>query len=99
MFMTPRSHEDPDEDLLDRVGRGDEPALRMLIAGKLGRIALGGAVLGARTLEVATMPGQNYFGRKLRFAFLLAGLSVALSGCVVAPVGGGWCFYHPYRCR
>ena len=38
MFMTPRSQEDPDEDLLDRIGRGDDPALRMLIARKLPRI-------------------------------------------------------------
>ncbi len=32
---------------------------------------------------------------------LLVALALALSGCVVAPVGpgpGGWCFYHPYRC-
>jgi len=31
---------------------------------------------------------------------LLVGMSLALSGCVVAPgPGGGWCYYHPYRCR
>jgi hypothetical protein len=32
---------------------------------------------------------------------LLIGLALTLSGCVVAPVpgGGGWCYWHPYRCR
>ncbi len=29
---------------------------------------------------------------------LLLGLAVPLSGCVVAP-GGGWCYWHPYRCH
>ena len=32
---------------------------------------------------------------------LLVVFALALSGCVVAPVGpgpGGWCYYHPYRC-
>jgi hypothetical protein len=32
---------------------------------------------------------------------LLVGLALMLSACVVAPGpgGGGWCYYHPYRCR
>jgi hypothetical protein len=32
---------------------------------------------------------------------LLVCLALALSGCIVAPGpgGGGWCYYHPYRCR
>jgi hypothetical protein len=37
---------------------------------------------------------------------LLVGSALALSGCVVEPVGPygygrpgpGWCYYHPYRC-
>lgn len=38
--------------------------------------------------------------RKLAVAIILAGVGLSLSGCVIAPVGpGGWCYYHPYRCR
>ena len=29
---------------------------------------------------------------------LLVCLGLMLSGCVVAPAPGGWCYYHPYRC-
>jgi hypothetical protein len=29
---------------------------------------------------------------------LLVGLALMLSGCIVAPGPGGWCYYHPYRC-
>jgi hypothetical protein len=33
-------------------------------------------------------------------ALLLLALAVPLSGCIVAGrPGGGWCYYHPYRCR
>ncbi|MDD2859920.1 MAG: hypothetical protein PHI71_02475 [Acidiphilium sp.] len=39
--------------------------------------------------------------RKLGAALLILGLGISLSGCVVYPVrpGGGWCYWHPYRCR
>jgi hypothetical protein len=30
---------------------------------------------------------------------LLVGMALAMSGCVVAPAPGGWCYYHPYRCH
>jgi hypothetical protein len=26
-------------------------------------------------------------------------MAASMSGCVVAPGGGGWCYWHPYRCR
>jgi len=29
---------------------------------------------------------------------LLVCLGLTLSGCIVAPGPGGWCYYHPYRC-
>ncbi len=44
----------------------------------------------------------RYFNMKqLIAAFLLLAMAVPLSGCVVAGPGrgGGWCYYHPYRCR
>jgi hypothetical protein len=38
--------------------------------------------------------------RKYLFPLVALGLIAAtLSGCVVAPGrGGGWCYYHPWRC-
>ena len=36
--------------------------------------------------------------RTLATACVLLALGMSVSGCVVAPAGG-WCFYHPYRCR
>ena len=37
--------------------------------------------------------------RFVLLAFLLAA-TAPLAGCVVAPGGGGgWCVWHPYRCR
>lgn len=32
---------------------------------------------------------------------LLLGLALPLAGCIVVPArpGGGWCYWHPYRCR
>jgi hypothetical protein len=33
-------------------------------------------------------------------ALLLLAMAVPLSGCIVeGRPGGGWCYYHPYRCR
>jgi len=29
---------------------------------------------------------------------LLVSIALGLGGCVVEPGGGGWCYYHPYRC-
>jgi hypothetical protein len=29
---------------------------------------------------------------------LLVVLTLTLSGCIVAPEPGGWCYAHPYRC-
>lgn len=38
--------------------------------------------------------------KSLLMRALLIGLALTLSGCVVAPgPGGGWCYWHPYRCR
>lgn len=38
--------------------------------------------------------------RRLAAACLLVIASASLSGCIVAPGrGGGWCYWHPYRCR
>jgi hypothetical protein len=40
--------------------------------------------------------------RQIIAALLLFAIAVPLSGCVVAGPGGrggGWCYYHPYRCR
>lgn len=38
--------------------------------------------------------------RRLCAVGLLVLLGSALSGCVVVPVRpGGWCYWHPYRCR
>ncbi len=39
--------------------------------------------------------------RKTIAVFLLLAAAVPLSGCIVAGPGGGggWCYYHPYRCR
>jgi hypothetical protein len=39
--------------------------------------------------------------RRIGAAVLVIGLGISLSGCVVYPVrpGGGWCYWHPYRCR
>lgn len=38
-----------------------------------------------------------------RFVILLVlfGLGLPLAGCVVEGSGrpGGWCYWHPYRCR
>lgn len=39
------------------------------------------------------------FPRRLSAACLLLALGASLSGCIVAPAGPGWCYYHPYRCR
>ncbi|HEV2302358.1 MAG TPA: hypothetical protein VGR91_12390 [Stellaceae bacterium] len=36
--------------------------------------------------------------RGLRAAGLVFLLGAALSGCVVAPGPGGWCYWHPHRC-
>ena len=36
--------------------------------------------------------------RFVLLAFLLAA-TAPLAGCVVGPGGGGWCVWHPYRCR
>ncbi len=30
---------------------------------------------------------------------LLLTVALPLTGCVVAPVGPGWRYHHPYRCR
>ena len=33
-------------------------------------------------------------------ALLLLALALPLSGCIVeGRPGGGWCYYHPYRCH
>jgi hypothetical protein len=38
--------------------------------------------------------------RRICAAGMLVALGAALSGCVVVPVRpGGWCYWHPYRCR
>jgi hypothetical protein len=39
--------------------------------------------------------------RRLITLLLLAAISVSATGCIVEPGrgGGGWCFWHPYRCR
>lgn len=39
------------------------------------------------------------FRRRLSAACLLLALGTSLSGCIVAPGGPGWCYYHPWRCR
>lgn len=38
---------------------------------------------------------------RIGVACMLAILGGSLSGCIVEPwrPGGGWCAYHPYRCR
>jgi hypothetical protein len=45
--------------------------------------------------------GGRFRLRRLGAALLIVGLGVSLSGCVVYPgrPGGGWCYWHPYRCR
>jgi hypothetical protein len=31
---------------------------------------------------------------------LLLAVSLTTTGCIVEPAGGGgWCYWHPYRCR
>ncbi len=40
--------------------------------------------------------------KRLILILVLIGLGLPLMGCVVAEPGrpgGGWCFWHPYRCR
>lgn len=39
--------------------------------------------------------------RRLISLVLLAGIAVSVAGCIVEPgrPGGGWCWWHPYRCR
>ncbi|MHB1305275.1 MAG: hypothetical protein ACYCZB_17730 [Acidiphilium sp.] len=38
--------------------------------------------------------------RRIAAAFMVVGLGISLSGCVVVPGrSGGWCYWHPYRCR
>ena len=37
--------------------------------------------------------------RRLGLGLALLAASVSLSGCFYGPPGGGWCYYHPYRCR
>ena len=37
--------------------------------------------------------------RVIALALLLT-IAVSMTGCIVEPGGGGgWCFWHPYRCR
>ena len=36
--------------------------------------------------------------RALATSALLVVLGVSVCGCVVEPIGG-WCYYHPFRCR
>jgi hypothetical protein len=42
--------------------------------------------------------------RRLRLLSVIMLLGPLLAGCVVAPApyyayrGGGWCYWHPYRC-
>ncbi len=43
---------------------------------------------------------RNRLIRQLSAAILVAGCGLSVSGCVIAPGhGGGWCYWHPYRCR
>ncbi len=37
--------------------------------------------------------------RRILAVMLLLSLAVPLSACVVEPGGGGWCYWHPLRCR
>lgn len=38
--------------------------------------------------------------RRLITLLLLAAISVTATACIVEPGrSGGWCFWHPYRCR
>jgi hypothetical protein len=37
--------------------------------------------------------------RRVIALVLLLTVAVSTTGCVVEPGGGGWCFWHPYRCR
>jgi hypothetical protein len=37
--------------------------------------------------------------RRLATIATVVGMSVALSGCVIAPWHPGYCYYHPHRCR
>ena len=40
--------------------------------------------------------------RRFTILLLLLGLAVSTTGCVIEEPGrggGGWCFWHPYRCR
>ncbi|HEY0181894.1 MAG TPA: hypothetical protein VGC09_03715 [Rhodopila sp.] len=41
--------------------------------------------------------------KRIRFLLLMLGVALPLAGCVVEPPGyypaGGWCYWHPYRCR
>jgi len=38
--------------------------------------------------------------RRAIAVFLLLAVAVGTTGCIVEPGrGGGWCYWHPYRCR
>ena len=53
-----------------------------------------------RAAKGAVARGRQRLGirRALATSCLLVLLGVSVSGCVVEPIGG-WCYYHPYRCR
>lgn len=41
--------------------------------------------------------------KKAMLILVLAGTTLPIAGCIIAPYpgyrgGGGWCYWHPYRC-
>jgi hypothetical protein len=56
-------------------------------------------VTEARDLDSESLKNKEEVKMKLSIiAALLVGMALALSGCIVEPGPGGWCYYHPYRC-
>lgn len=63
--------------------------------------ALQGHVVTAPFAEAGSSRGQvrACWVARLAATALLIIIGGSLTGCVLAPVGPGWCYYHPYRCR
>jgi hypothetical protein len=55
----------------------------------------------AEPYEARDPPKRERQMRRLITLILLAGITVTVTGCIVEPgrPGGGWCWWHPYRCR
>ena len=50
--------------------------------------------------NLSSSPAIRHRLRRLMAALMIAGIGISLSGCVVYPARpGGWCYWHPYRCR